>query len=304
MGHINPFGHGNDLALLAQAAPLAGIGAFECDLRDESLRWTDGVFTLFGIDRGDRLDRRETLTFYTPPTREALEQARASAISARSAFELEAQIVRPDGASRWLRIRAAVRSAHGRATHLYGLKEDISADRARLDELRRRFEMDPLTGLPGRAPFQRDFLDARAIRREMVLILFDVDGFKLVNDRHGHAAGDACLAAVATRLSRAFGGATLIARIGGDEFAVLMDRPVSCCRVLAQTAAALRRITRPILFGDHVLQVSASAGIAFAADIDKHCPAALFEATDAALYRAKRAGRNAYSMHPAPPSPT
>ncbi len=303
MGFIDQHRRGHDLALLAQAAPLAGIGAFECDLRDDALQWTDGVFALFGVDRGERLDRRDTLTFYTPPARDALEQARSAAIAARSTFELETQIVRPDGTQRWLRIRAGVKSTNGRATHLYGLKEDISADLARLDELRRRFEMDPLTGLPGRAPFQRDFLDRPIVARDSALVLVDVDGFKLVNDRFGHAAGDACLAAVAERLSRAFTGATLIARIGGDEFAVVVDRPISPCRIAARTAAALRRVTMPIPFGDHLLRVSASAGIAFAADIAMPRPAGLFDAADAALYRAKRAGRNAYRVHPAPPPP-
>lgn len=302
MGYVDQHRRGNnDLALLAQAAPLAGIGAFECDLHDDTLQWTDGVFALFGFDRNNRLDRRETLALYTPPALDALEQARSAAIMARSTFELEAQIIRPDGVQRWLRIRAGVRSANGRATHLYGLKEDISADRARLDELRRRFEMDPLTGLPGRAPFQRDFLDRPTIAREAALVLVDVDGFKLVNDRYGHAAGDACLAAVAARLSRAFSGAARIARIGGDEFAVVIERPLSSCRIGAQAAAALRRITAPIPFGDHLLRVSASAGIAFAADTLKPGPAALFDAADAALYRAKRAGRNAWRVHPAPP---
>lgn len=302
MGYIDQHWDAKNAALLAQAAPLAQMGAFECDLRDDSLRWTDGVYDLFGIARDDRLDRQETVTLYTDAARAMLERVRAGAIAARSSFELEAEIVRPDGTHRWLRIRAAVRTANGRSTHLYGMKQDISADRQRVEDMRRRFEMDPLTTLPGRAPFQREFLDKTAVTADTALVLVDVDGFKLVNDTYGHAAGDACLAAVAKRLSRAFTGAAMIARIGGDEFAVVIDRSTSSCRLGAQTGAALRQITAPIVFGDQLLTISASAALNSAAGNGCATSAAKASPADAALYRAKRAGRNAYRVHPAQPS--
>lgn len=219
---------------------------------------------------------------------------------------MEARIIRPDGSARWLRIHAAVRTSNGRATHLYGMKQDVSEDRARLDEMRRLAELDGLTGLPGRTPFQRDFLDAAPGARGAVavadaLVLIDVDGFKQVNDRQGHDAGDACLRAVASRLTAAFPDARLIARIGGDEFALVIDRGTAPgdvatgARLEARMGRALQWIARPVAWRGQVLRVSASAGIAYR-DGDNHDSAALFTAADAALYAAKRSGRNAYRV--------
>lgn len=290
-----------DHALLwDRAAALAQVGAFECDLDDENLRWTDGVFALFGVERDVLLDRRDIVTLYDEESRETLHRLRSHAIATRGSFQMEARIVRPDGETRWLRIHAAVRCEAGRAIQLYGMKQDISADRARLDEMRRLAELDGLTGLPGRMPFQRDFLDAppgHEMRAHVgALVLVDVDGFKQVNDRHGHDAGDACLKAVAARLSAAFPDARLIARIGGDEFALILDRTtVASDRLETRFGAALRAIARPVLWRGDALAFSASAGIAYP-DTEADDPMVLFASADAALYAAKGGGRNTYRV--------
>lgn len=290
-----------DHALLwDRAAALAQVGAFECDLDDENLRWTDGVFALFGVERDVLLDRRDIVTLYDEESRETLHRLRSHAIATRGSFQMEARIVRPDGEARWLRIHAAVRCEAGRAIQLYGMKQDISADRARLNEMRRLAELDGLTGLPGRMPFQRDFLDAppgHEMRAHVgALVLVDVDGFKQVNDRHGHDAGDACLKAVAARLSAAFPDARLIARIGGDEFALILDRTtVASDRLETRFGAALRAIARPVLWRGDALAFSASAGIAYP-DTEADDPMVLFASADAALYAAKGGGRNTYRV--------
>jgi diguanylate cyclase (GGDEF)-like protein/PAS domain S-box-containing protein len=287
-------------ALWDDAAALAQAGAFECDLKDQSLRWTDGVFTLFGVARNVALDRRDIVTLYDEESREQLDRLRNHAIATRSSFQMEARIIRPDGETRWLRIHAAVRCEAGRATRLYGMKQDISEDRARLDEMRRLAELDGLTNLPGRMPFQRDFLDAppgHGMRAHVgALVLVDVDGFKQVNDRHGHDAGDACLKAVAERLSAAFPDARLIARIGGDEFALILDCTTAASdRLEPRLSATLRAIARPVLWRGDAMAFSISAGIAYM-DGETENPATLFANADAALYAAKRGGRNAYRV--------
>lgn len=293
-------GRRNHAALWESAAALAQAGAFECDLDDQNLRWTDGVFALFGMARDVLLDRRDIVTLYDEESRDQLDRLRNHAIATRGSFQMEARIVRPDGEARWLRIHAAVRCEAGRATQLYGMKQDISEDRARLDEMRRLAELDGLTGLPGRMPFQRDFLDAphgHGMRPHVgALVLVDVDGFKQVNDRHGHDAGDACLKAVATRLSTAFPDARLIARIGGDEFALLLDRASATSdRLEPRLSAALHAIARPVMWRGDALAFSASAGIAYP-ESEADDATILFTSADAALYAAKRAGRNTYRI--------
>jgi diguanylate cyclase (GGDEF)-like protein/PAS domain S-box-containing protein len=282
--------------LFDRAALLAGVGAWQCDLRTGSLTWTAGVFDLFGLPRQASLDRADIVAMYEEESGEAMERLRADAIARQGRFSLDAQIVRADGERRWMRLTAATHSTDGRATHLYGLKQDITAERERWEALRRLAEQDALTGLAGRYLFQSRFLDtdprAPSLAPLGALLLFDVDGFKQVNDTWGHAAGDACLRAVSERLRTGFPDALMIARIGGDEFAVLTPAghpAVSVERVAEQQLALL---AQPIVWRGELLNVSASAGIAIAHDPYAYDPAYLFTLADQALYSAKRMGRN------------
>ena len=101
---------------------------WQCDLSDNSLQWSPGVFDLFGIRRGARLERRAIARMYLAESRELMERLRAAAIANRAAFTMEAQIRRADGALRWMRLSADVICSGGRVTHLYGSKQDITAE--------------------------------------------------------------------------------------------------------------------------------------------------------------------------------
>ncbi|URW74417.1 PAS domain-containing protein [Sphingomonas donggukensis] len=111
------------------AGPLESLpAAWQCDLADDSLTWAPGVFALFGVPREHRLDRREIVAMYAPESRTMLDYLRSHAIATCGSFTFEARIVRADGAERWMRLTADTAHAGGRATHLYGLKQDITAD--------------------------------------------------------------------------------------------------------------------------------------------------------------------------------
>lgn len=284
--------HSSSLDLYEQASSLVPLGAWSCDLNSESLVWTGGVFDIFGLPRGTPVERGAIVGMYSDESREILEQRRSTAIETRSGFAMDAKIVRPDGAERWMRITAATQVSNGRSVTLYGMKQDITDDRLRWDALRERAECDALTGVANRAKFQSEFLDqprnSAALANVGALILFDMDGFKSVNDWWGHAAGDACLTIVARRLKAAFMDAALIARIGGDEFAVLL--PPIGSRTSAK--AAIRRqvlaLHAPAEWDGKTLPLGVSAGLAFADAAQGFDPQELFIAADAALYAAKR----------------
>ncbi|WP_132251437.1 diguanylate cyclase domain-containing protein [Methylobacterium segetis] len=283
--------------LHAEAARLARLGAWECDLATERLTWTEGVYDLFGLGAGAPLRRPEIVGLYEEASRGAMERLRAEAIRTGRGFVLDALIRPRRGEERWIRIGAELaRDAEGRPERLYGYKQDVTAEREALERLRHRAERDHLTGLANRAAFDARCRAAAAgpDRGVAGLVLIDLDRFKAINDGLGHAAGDACLRAASERLRHAFADAALVARIGGDEFAVLLRAPLGRRRILRMLARASAALCRPVPWNGTALAVSASIGARILDPGRDRAPGAeLFAEADAALYAAKAAGRNA-----------
>lgn len=155
---------------------------------------------------------------------------------------------------------------------------------------------DPLTGLANRREFdlrlEMEIAGARPDGR-FTIALLDLDGFKPVNDRHGHAAGDLLLCEVAARLRRACDDAATVARQGGDEFAILVPEGSP---LLATSLAdhVLSALAAPYRVGQQAVRVGASIGIAAWPD-DGRTSKALFAAADTALYAAKAVDRRQMS---------
>jgi diguanylate cyclase (GGDEF)-like protein len=155
------------------------------------------------------------------------------------------------------------------------------------DRFRHEAETDPLTALPNRRAFERQLraaLGRRAGDRDLAVLILDLDGFKEVNDRLGHVAGDTVLREVGARLRAAVRGGDLVARWGGDEF-VILCREVRGDSV-AEVARKLGRLIEvPVSSAGEEVRVSASVGWAVAAP--GQASAELIAAADAAMYRAK-----------------
>lgn len=283
--------------LLDRAMALAKIGAWSCNLSDNGLSWTSGVYDLFGLPRDTDLDRRQTVEMYTEESRDAMERLRAQAIARGGIFNLDTQIVRPDGETRWMRINGEMIRPAGGTPILHGLKQDVTEEKLRSEALRRSAESDALTGLANRAIYESRFLNggrtASSAAPLGALVLFDLDGFKAINDQWGHLAGDACLKAFAERLSASFPEALLTARIGGDEFAVIVSNDEPADVIEARITRFLIRLRAPILWRGHMFTIGASSGIAVPTDPYSYDPEELFVRADAALYAAKRARRRA-----------
>ncbi|MFI5890898.1 putative bifunctional diguanylate cyclase/phosphodiesterase [Actinoplanes sp. NPDC051513] len=192
----------------------------------------------------------------------------------------------------WLIIAVAgtilVRQFLGARTN-QGLMRDLTRQRA---QLARQAFRDPLTGLGNRAMFMDHARDALADADDTMtaVILLDLDGFKGVNDTYGHAAGDALLRVTAERLNANVRANDTVSRLGGDEFVVLLPRLTD--DQIADTVAnrILRDLLQPLVVGETVLTIRASAGIAFTRGSGHDVDAILREA-DAALYQAKDDGK-------------
>jgi diguanylate cyclase (GGDEF)-like protein len=282
-------------SLYDQASRLAKFGAWECDLETDELTWTDGVYDLFDIPRGLPLHRSMVVDCYHDDSRRLMECMRSEALAGGGRFSIEASIRTHRGENRWMRLTAEVVFAGGRAVRLFGSKQDITQEKELWDRLRQLAERDPLTGLANRGVFEARCHELA--KRELgdvsvsALALVDLDRFKDINDRLGHAAGDECLRQIAYRLYRLFGDRNLVARIGGDEFALLLQGPCSPQQIKHTLAHALRMLCRPVFWRDLRIDAGVSIGAAILKQPVCHDPSLLFAEADSALYAAKAAGR-------------
>jgi diguanylate cyclase len=181
-----------------------------------------------------------------------------------------------------------------------GLVGHVVEERGRLSAESRLLHIalhDELTGLPNRRRFGEALAERCAALADggppFALLIVDLDRFKAVNDTLGHPAGDVVLRRAAERLAiAAQGRGALLARIGGDEFAILVDRPHEV-EILARNVVEL--LCRPFLVGGNVADIGASIGIA-RAPADGTTPEGLNQNADLALYGAKAKGRNGYAI--------
>jgi diguanylate cyclase (GGDEF)-like protein len=182
------------------------------------------------------------------------------------------------------------------AAEVDALAAQLEASRLRISELEARIDIDPLTDTLNRRGFERELKRSLAyVKRygtSAALVYLDLDGFKPVNDRHGHAAGDAMLKAVAATFVRQVRASDVVARIGGDEFVVLLwnvGGPAAVTKAAALEAAVY---ATPVRWGASTLVVTASAGVALLGALDT--AADVLARADAAMYarKAERVGRS------------
>jgi diguanylate cyclase (GGDEF)-like protein len=178
------------------------------------------------------------------------------------------------------------------AAEVDALAAQLEASRARIIDLEARVDIDPLTDTLNRRGFERELKRSLAyVKRygaSAALVYIDLDEFKPVNDRHGHAAGDAALKAVAAALLRSVRASDVVARIGGDEFVVLLwnvSGPAAAAKAAALEAAVY---STPLRWSSSTIVVGASAGVALLGALD--APADVLARADAAMY-ARKAGR-------------
>lgn len=188
----------------------------------------------------------------------------------------------------------------GAVAGIFVLVTDVSTMRATERQLRRLARVDPLTGLPNRLAFDEALGDLRVRTRRdgvpMAVIFLDIDHFKSVNDTHGHAAGDAVLVAFSTRMRGALRKADLVARLSGDEFVILLEGLDVRDHAVLLAERIQDRVRPALMFEGTALLTTASIGIAIVDADDDATPADVLARADAALYEAKRSGRDRYRV--------
>ncbi len=205
-------------------------------------------------------------------------------LAAAPADQVSAQLRlrHPDGGYRWLDVIGADLRAHPSVRGVVYNARDITEARALQDRLRHQATHDTLTGLANRA-LLGERLQHRTSGQVSVLVI-DLDGFKEINDGHGHHAGDHVLATVAARLTALLHPGDLAVRLGGDEFAVLPADPYPG-RVAALSGQIMAALSVPVELDGRKLRIGGSVGVATGPAGD---PDRLLRDADAAMYRVKQ----------------
>ena len=284
---------------LRNAHRIARIATWELDPADGRLTMSPESHKLFETDPVSFEATIENLLgLVHPDDQVALEGALSRAAAGEAAIEQEWRMKRADGTVAWFWSEMHLeRDVPGRAARIRGVCKDVTEHRATAERIHQLAHHDALTGLANRTLLQERIVEAIATNRragdEPAVFCFDLDGFKAVNDVHGHGVGDRLLCEVAARLRRCAGRQSTVARLGGDEFVVLHagKGPVEDLRDIAERMAEALREPYDLGGGEMDGLVTASVGAArFPAD--GQTPEALLHNADTALYQAKSAGKN------------
>ncbi|WP_036392416.1 putative bifunctional diguanylate cyclase/phosphodiesterase [Micromonospora chokoriensis] len=213
---------------------------------------------------------------------------------------VEKRYHRKDGTVVWTDLAVSLIRHEGRPRFTVAMIEDITERYELQQRLRFQALHDPLTGLPNRTLFFETLgrvLDTAGAGQRVGVCFLDLDGFKAINDSLGHDLGDRLLVMIGRRLAACVADhGHLVARMGGDEFVILVDGGDDTDDPVAVAEAALAAVAAPVHVGEHQLAVSASVGIV-------QCPASettaseLMKAADTTLYWAKAAGRGRWAVY-------
>ncbi|HEY1130036.1 MAG TPA: EAL domain-containing protein [Roseateles sp.] len=277
----------------------SGDGVWDWHVQAGVEYFSERYLRLHGFERGDIDATPEAFDARTHPDDLAqMDRDREDHFSGRTPlYRNEHRVLAKDGTWKWILSRGMViaRDAEGKPLRMVGTHTDITDRKRQEAQVWQQARVDTLTGLPNRRSLRERIergLALRAMRGEELAVMFvDLDHFKEVNDTLGHDIGDALLVQVAARMQDCMPSGGIVARMGGDEFTVLL--------AARDAAAAAERVGHELLealsasfdIGSERVYVSASIGVSLAPRDGLEIEA-LFKHADQALYEAKGAGRN------------
>jgi diguanylate cyclase (GGDEF)-like protein/PAS domain S-box-containing protein len=276
------------------------IGLIATDSRGLITTANPAAAAIVGLDHVPR--GFDVVAAVHPPEQQRVLAEVTHRIIEKADFRLEFPIVRPDGSIRWVRSDAHPDyDDQGRFAGISATWIDVTDVKVAEDELRRHASHDSLTGLLNRRMVFDQLADAidrcearSGLEGHLTVLFVDLDGFKAVNDAHGHGVGDDLLVEVAARLTGAIDGLAVAGRFGGDEFVVTLDQDDVDATTHGATAegladAIVAALARSFTVDGHELSIGASVGIAtWTAGVSADD---LISAADLGVYSAKRSGR-------------
>jgi diguanylate cyclase (GGDEF)-like protein/PAS domain S-box-containing protein len=266
-------------------------GFWHMDVENLRFETSERLAEFIGGPQAARLDLETYLSIIKPDDRDGA--SLADLIDGRVEQSVAEYRLATQHGERWMRCdRRLLRDDKGEPLRIVGVAIDFTAEHRRLEQMETSADTDALTGLLNRRGLTRRFTHT-AFETGCGLLAIDLDGFKAVNDRFGHSAGDAVLVEMARRLRQSVREVDAVCRMGGDEFIVLIDGPETVVPDVAARIVAAS--AEPIALSPDIVTVRASVGGAWSAQRPEHLHH-LMEAADGQLYEAKAAGKHTWRL--------
>jgi len=285
---------------LKAAQSLVNLGCWDWDLKTNKQVWSNETYRIFGIDSSIEPSRELFENLIHPDDLERTQLATQEGIEAGIDFNFEFRIILPNGVERYISTHVGIKSDDkGNSIRLLGTNQDITEQKEIELRIIHQAYHDPLTQLPNRMKLNQELESLLEQGKEtgspFAILWVDLDYFKQINDNHGHLAGDAVLQEVAKRLNAQIQRGDLVARVGGDEFIIMLQSAGNAQKLNTCAQKILKEFQQPILFENLLLKVGTSIGGAIY-PFHGQSVEGLFRAADTALYQVKEGGRNAYTL--------
>lgn len=296
--------------LLNESQQLAHVGGWELDLKTGYLFWTEETYRLHDTSPEEFNPTVDAgVDYFLPESRAQISKALDRAINKGIGYDLELETLTTKGRKIDIRTTCTVTQENGVPVRLTGIFQDISdhkknqrkLEKSNLDlecansALKLSAHYDPLTGLPNRTllsdRIQKSVSACINNESHIAIAFIDLDGFKEVNDNHGHDIGDVLLKKIAAELKRVLRPCDTLSRFGGDEFVAVIDKLSCPSESEAIISRMLDVISTTLAIQDKLLKVSASIGVTFYPS-DNASPDQLLRHADHAMYIAKQEGKN------------
>ncbi|MFN7709633.1 MAG: putative bifunctional diguanylate cyclase/phosphodiesterase [Holosporales bacterium] len=287
-----------------EAAELTNDGLWEWDILHNHMRFSSKWKALLGYRDQELPDGPATFfgRIHPEDIRDLNATLDTNLNSLNKTFSCEFRLRLRSGDYVWVQTRGYIkRDRQGRPIQITASQRNISVYKNLEQELSHNAFHDSLTGLPNRLLFSEQlkqaFLRFRRDRAHRFAVMFtDMDGFKQINDRLGHAMGDELLKVLASRLRQAVRGVDTVARLAGDEFTVLITDYDDLVDVETTAQRILQEVSKPITLSQTRLRPSISIGIAYSRP-EHHAADDILKEADSALYEAKDRGKSCHVIY-------
>ncbi|ABM03770.1 diguanylate cyclase/phosphodiesterase with PAS/PAC sensor(s) [Psychromonas ingrahamii 37] len=296
--------------LLNESQQIGRLGGWKLDLKTGDLFWTDETYRIHETSPEEFNPTVDAgIGYFLPDSQKIISKALDEAINNGIGYDLELQTYTTKGRKIDVRTTCIVTQEDGVAVRLTGIFQDISEQKANQRKLEKSnldlanansalklsAHYDPLTGLPNRILLADRIQQAvaKSLRNDkyVAVAFIDLDGFKAVNDSHGHTIGDELLKKVAKRLKHVLREGDTLSRFGGDEFVAVIDNLSDPRESDLIVLRMLESVSSTLVVEKKLLKISASIGVTFY-PLDSAGPEQLLRHADQAMYMAKQQGKN------------